>query len=97
MGEHYFLTGRGFKFKCKLNHTKWTVLLICFQNALIHCCLNQNMPKACPYAMMQTFICAFRINRFLKIGFSLFLEAEGGFFWGYGQFHLAALDERGVP
>lgn len=44
-----------------------------------------------------TFICAFRINRFLKIGFSLFLEAEGGFFWGYGQFHGAALDEWGVP
>ena len=44
-----------------------------------------------------TFICAFRINRFLKIGFSLFLEAEGGFFWGYGQFHLATLDEWGVP
>ena len=31
MGEHYFLTGRGFKFKCKLKHTKWTVLLVCFK------------------------------------------------------------------
>ena len=31
MGEHYFLTGRGIKFKCKLKHTKWTVLLVCFK------------------------------------------------------------------
>ena len=31
MGEHYFLTGRGIKFKCKLNHTKGKVLLVCFK------------------------------------------------------------------
>ena len=30
MGEHYFLQ-ESFKFKCKLKHTKWTVLLICFK------------------------------------------------------------------
>ena len=30
-----------------------------FQNALIHCCLHRNMPKACPYAMMKPLFALF--------------------------------------
>ena len=27
--------------------------ILCVSNALIHWCLNRNMPKACPYVVMR--------------------------------------------
>ena len=58
MGEHYFFTGE-FQIKMLIEAYQMDGSYDMFQNALIHCCLHRNMPKACPYAMMQPLFALF--------------------------------------
>ena len=53
-----------------------------FPNALIHCCLHRNMPKACPYVIMQ-FLFAFSDNLISEDWFF----AEGERFLSFWRCH----------
>ena len=107
MGEHYFLTGRGIKFKCKLNHTKGKVLLVCFKCVdillfaskhakgmslrydtpflrFLDKLISENWFFAEGELFFVFFVSVHPPVFIHRTSLSLFLEAEGGFFGGYG-------------